>query len=280
MTKRVSVTGVVALLALGLLPGARGALEFSGYFRTGQSDLFVLTDLSDATASGWLRIGEHFRDHLLVSFDPQTEQLTVKRAAATWQLPLKATAVQEAAAEIPGPKGTMTQSGVHTDGEAVSGRVGTDSNGNSVHWFNGGRFSGGGAPVPLALGKKFGFFADLSGLPASTAVELEYLFATPPMHLPDGRVITSSYFTHSLTTNESGALPDQGISYSFDHDYELVPGKYRMEIRYQSKLLAAQEFDVVSVGEAKVSSPPGLGQPVNAPPPAPQKPDRGPETER
>jgi hypothetical protein len=89
------LASALALLLLSAGAG-RAALEFSGFTQTGADVKFVLTDTDDARSSGWLGIGQSFRDHRLVTFDAKEETLTVEKDGRLTKLPLKPVRIQAA----------------------------------------------------------------------------------------------------------------------------------------------------------------------------------------
>jgi hypothetical protein len=84
---------VIALSVAGL---CRAALEFSGYLRTEKEFKFVIKEADDNTSSGWIVLGQAFKDYTLVAFDQKKEILSVKNGDSIIELRLKAGHVKEA----------------------------------------------------------------------------------------------------------------------------------------------------------------------------------------
>lgn len=235
------------LLGAACVTAAEIAPVFTGLLHNGAGYRFVLTDSVDGAASDWLGVGQDFRGCTVVAFDAKDELLTVKVASCTRQLSLKREAVKDGATnaeKVGGAHATASAPVVIVDREVEFNDGARDSNGAPFFHLKGGRTESTGPRIAIEKGKTFGLVAELAGLPAAAPVELDYLMATPPMRYPDGRMVSSAYFTEKATTSDSGTLSGQGYYFSFDNDYEMVPGRYRLEIRYKSKLLAAQEFDL------------------------------------
>lgn len=65
------------------------ALEFSGYLKIANEAKFMITDTEGKKSSGWIAIGAWFGDYSVASFDAEKETLTLRKGAATVELPLK-----------------------------------------------------------------------------------------------------------------------------------------------------------------------------------------------
>ena len=195
----------------------------------------------------------------------------MKVADRTRQLSLKREAVKDGEADaekVAGAHATAVSSVVVADREVELTDDAKDSNGAPFFHLKGGRAETTGRRIVIEKGKTFGLVAELEGLPVAAPIELDYLIATPPMRYPDGRLVSSAYVIEKATTSDSGTLSGQGLYFTFDNDYEMVPGRYRLEIRYKSKLLAAQEFDLYLPGTEPRASPQVEGK---APSPAPTR---------
>jgi hypothetical protein len=95
---------------------SRAALEFSGYFITAEHALYSLTDTESRRTSGWLKIGQTFADHTIVSFDREHEVIHLRKGETPVRLPLREAKVKDARATITGSLTFLGQSveGVRT----------------------------------------------------------------------------------------------------------------------------------------------------------------------
>ncbi len=98
--------------------------------------------------------------------------------------------------------------------------------------------------IPARKGIQFGIRYEVTNLDLKDGetVEITKVTTHPPMKKPDGKVYESfSFVEKSLVTK--GRVEAQ-TGYGFDHDYELVPGVWRIEMELAGKTLIAQEFSV------------------------------------
>jgi len=96
--------------------------------------------------------------------------------------------------------------------------------------------------IPASLGVLFGFQFAVTGLPAEKII-FGRVVHHPPIQRPDGSVTTRSEFPSVAPTPTNGCLVG-GFSFGFDYDYELVPGKWTLEIWHGSQKLTEKSFDV------------------------------------
>lgn len=108
--------------------------------------------------------------------------------------------------------------------------------------------------IEARVGTTFGFRFTVSGLEPGTNVTLRKVVKYPPMRLPDGT--TSQGYTTNI-----GPTPVDGEGrigfvegYTLESEYELVTGRWTMEIWYGSQKLVSQDFDVVAPGTQPSSS--------------------------
>lgn len=98
--------------------------------------------------------------------------------------------------------------------------------------------------IPARLGVRFGFHYTVSGAPQGGQVTVHYVnrFPEPGLKNPDTGVTThiEEYDSAVLV----GATNYKG--WSFDHNYELVPGTWTFEIWYGGRKLGEQSFNVVA----------------------------------
>jgi hypothetical protein len=97
--------------------------------------------------------------------------------------------------------------------------------------------------VPAQLGVHFGFRYTVAGTPAGDSVRLHMvtIFPSPGLRQPGNPQpqLRSEYDT-------ARAIGSQLYrDYSFEHDWELVPGIWTFQIWYQGRMLAEQKFTVV-----------------------------------
>ena len=82
-------SAMLSLLLVGFPALAAASLEFSGYIADGPQTRFVLTDSQAQTSSGFVTIGQRFKDFVLVAFDPKQEVLTLRKNDEKLELRLK-----------------------------------------------------------------------------------------------------------------------------------------------------------------------------------------------
>lgn len=94
---------IIIMVALALLSPAisRAAIEFAGYMKiAGDTPKFVLLDSNDRNASGWIAIGQAFKEHTIVGFDQKKEVLSVRKGEVVFNLPLNAPRIAEDSSEM------------------------------------------------------------------------------------------------------------------------------------------------------------------------------------
>jgi hypothetical protein len=97
--------------------------------------------------------------------------------------------------------------------------------------------------IPARIGVAFGCFCEISGLVPTNADVLTAVWTYPPMLKPDGAFSTGFAFTHELRIARDGRAIGW-VGYHFEYPYELVPGEWRLELKYKAKSIATQEFTV------------------------------------
>jgi hypothetical protein len=100
--------------------------------------------------------------------------------------------------------------------------------------------------IPARPGISFGFEFTVHGRPPGTLVELTATVIFPPPGLtPPGRSapVASSGSPMVVVIGE-GAVTYRG--YTFDYEWETVPGVWRFEVRIGDRLLAVQSFTVTN----------------------------------
>lgn len=94
--------------------------------------------------------------------------------------------------------------------------------------------------VPATVGTTFGLMFIFNGTPSEATAEVDIVVDHPAFKKPDGD-----------TTSTSDKVPWRyrlgervGYTYTFDHDWEAVPGKWAIEVWQGGKKLVAKEFIV------------------------------------
>jgi hypothetical protein len=98
--------------------------------------------------------------------------------------------------------------------------------------------------IPAQIGIRFGFKYLVTNFPASTEIVLTKITKHPLIQKPDGT--TSHGYAHAdhRMTSPQGTTVEDVHGYGFDHPYELVPGKWTVELWYEEQKLVEHTFDV------------------------------------
>jgi hypothetical protein len=97
--------------------------------------------------------------------------------------------------------------------------------------------------VPAQLGVRFGFGFIVVGAPLGTQVSIHSvtIFPSPGLRDPaSSQPKTRSEYDWSTTIGEQSFR-----IYTFDSDWEIVPGVWTQQLWYQGRMLAEQKFTVV-----------------------------------
>lgn len=97
---RISLALFLSIYLLSAETAEKPRLLLRGVLDLGKTQLFSLST-DDAVASKWIKVGQTFKDHKVVSFDPDSQILTLEHEDGTIELSL--TAAQEG----PGNEGDM-----------------------------------------------------------------------------------------------------------------------------------------------------------------------------
>jgi hypothetical protein len=89
----------------------------------------------------------------------------------------------------------------------------------------------------------FGFHFTTSGLRPGEQITLRKVVTHPLIRKPDGSVETS-YEREIKTTVRSDGTVAGFQGFGFDHPYELVAGKWTIEVWFEGQQLAAKTFTV------------------------------------
>jgi len=100
--------------------------------------------------------------------------------------------------------------------------------------------------VPARIGTRFGFRYTIRGTPSNAPILLTMAGEHPPYKNPEtGKSeIKDQYELQS-------SIGQTYTSYSFDHEWELIPGKFKFEVWHKGKKLCEQSFMIVSDTKAK-----------------------------
>jgi len=93
--------------------------------------------------------------------------------------------------------------------------------------------------IPALLGTRFGFHFFINGSPRNENVNLLFRVVSPPLKSPDEKEISSQ---EVLLKSKIGA---KGYAdYAFDDTWELVPGKWVLQLLYEGKVMAEKSFTI------------------------------------
>jgi uncharacterized protein DUF3859 len=97
--------------------------------------------------------------------------------------------------------------------------------------------------VPTRPGVRFGFRYKLVGAPDGAQVPITIVdkFPKQGLHKPGS---AEAFFREEYVAQRTIG-EENYTDYGFDHDWELVPGTWTMELWYQGRKLAEQSFTVV-----------------------------------
>ena len=166
------------------------------------------------------------------------------RAATTVLALLSSLAIAPAAATEPGLRATVTHVGllelvgpVHSrpDRGSVTGRANTAA----------ARFVTETDRVPLVRGTTFGFEMVVQGAPDDRPTRFKQVYRHPPMRKEGGPEVTRQV-TFWEATGAGGTIIVQP-TYSFEEEYELVPGEWTISVFHDEQLLAERRFVVGTV---------------------------------
>lgn len=99
--------------------------------------------------------------------------------------------------------------------------------------------------IPATIGTSFGCQFIVNGNPTGALAALEVVVEHPAFKKPDGETTgTTDRVPWRYTIGEKA-----GYTYTFDHDWEAVPGSWSIEIWQDGKKLAGKEFFVKPAGK-------------------------------
>ena len=96
--------------------------------------------------------------------------------------------------------------------------------------------------IPAKVGTSFGLMFILNGTPADSEADVDVIVKHPSFKTPDGKTTAKlDKVTWRYRMDEK-----VGYTYTFDHDWEAVPGKWSIEIWWRGKMLTSKRFLVKS----------------------------------
>ena len=96
--------------------------------------------------------------------------------------------------------------------------------------------------IPALVGMKFGFRFRVVGSPRGAGVDLKFVSRFPGQGLTNparGKTFSTSEFHSDATVGETTYR-----GYSFDHDWEVEPGNWILEVWHEGRKLAEKTFMV------------------------------------
>lgn len=130
------------------------------------------------------------------------------------------------------PQCQIEDYGVFMMGKYLGSRKSDDSLHDQVLSFKGNKITERTTKIIAKRGTRFGVKHIFHGIPERTYVRL--ILKHPKITRPDGKVIEKQSAKKNPSSLET--------HYGFDHDYELVNGKWIFEFWYKDKLLCSKEF--------------------------------------
>jgi hypothetical protein len=97
--------------------------------------------------------------------------------------------------------------------------------------------------VPAQLGVEFGFRYRIVGTPHSWPVTLNFVTLIPAPGIRNPT--TGNTITRGEYSGQAVLGAEAGRYYGFDHEWEIVPGSWTLEIWQGDRKLASQSFTVV-----------------------------------
>jgi hypothetical protein len=98
--------------------------------------------------------------------------------------------------------------------------------------------------IPARIGTRFGFYYTVTGVPAGTQIQIKFATRPPSPGLKNPNTGETTYIDESTTYVTLGGSGNYH-GWTFDYDYELLPGRWTFEIWYGDRKLGEQSFNVV-----------------------------------
>lgn len=99
--------------------------------------------------------------------------------------------------------------------------------------------------IEACKGTSFGYHLRVSGVQPSSRVSFKKVVAQPPMRKPSGE-IQHGYEIEQTTTAWHDGHVECYQGFTFDHEYEMVPGLWTIAFQYEGRGLASHSFVVVA----------------------------------
>lgn len=99
--------------------------------------------------------------------------------------------------------------------------------------------------IEARLGTSFGYHFTISGLKPGAEYVFEKAVSYPAMTLPDGTVSRGYSRELPSTIARSDGTVGSWQGYGLDCDYELLPGPWTIEIKYQGRTLTSKTFELI-----------------------------------
>lgn len=95
--------------------------------------------------------------------------------------------------------------------------------------------------IPATMGTQFGVFYEVQGEPKGAKVPLTVRFTTPGLRGPGAKELQ---YVQQWEANPEIGGEESWTYYAFEHEWELVPGTWTIELFYEGRKLAEQGFEV------------------------------------
>jgi hypothetical protein len=100
--------------------------------------------------------------------------------------------------------------------------------------------------VPVRVGTRFGFRYTIHGMPSNAPIVLKMVGEHPPLKDPKtGKVRRRDEYELQSWVGQTYT------SYSFDNEWQAIPGRWKFEVWHKGKKLCEQAFTVVSDTESE-----------------------------
>jgi len=97
--------------------------------------------------------------------------------------------------------------------------------------------------IPLKKGITFGFRWEATGFLWGVPTKMYHRIKHPPTQKPDGRITTG--FEEPFTAMPRNGKVKGGYGYRLTEKWELLPGKWSIELIFDEKILAKQTFTII-----------------------------------
>ena len=97
--------------------------------------------------------------------------------------------------------------------------------------------------ITATRGLSFGISYVVTGVTKNADYVLDKVVIHPKMRTPDGKEITSQEFKIRGKSSDEGTIV-RTTGYEFTDEFEMVRGKWKIQLWYNDKMLVEQSFDV------------------------------------